>query len=211
MSPALFPVVGFSLTSPTRSLAELRDLAVMQLQPALARLPGAAQVVVQGGEQLEAQVTLDPAQLEGRGLDPQTVADAISHSTVLSTVGLLEANRELYLGIADARPANLDALAAVPVPLADGSPVAVGRLGTIALAPAPRFTRYAAHGREAVLINLLRQPSASTPGLSLAAHHWMETHRALLPPDVHVETFYDQADLVRSAVDSVRDSLLVGR
>src|SRR5262249_2350305 len=49
MSPALFPVLGFSLHSNTRSLAELRDLAVYELQPELARLPGCAEVVVQGG------------------------------------------------------------------------------------------------------------------------------------------------------------------
>src|SRR4029077_13511578 len=40
MSPAVFPVIGFSLTSRTRSLAELRDLARVVWQPALSRLPG---------------------------------------------------------------------------------------------------------------------------------------------------------------------------
>jgi multidrug efflux pump subunit AcrB len=210
MNPVLFPVVGFSLISKTRSLAELRDIAVMRIQPELARLPGASQVVVQGGTPLEAQVTLDPAQLEGRGLDAAKVAEAIRRAGTLETVGLLDANRELYLGLADARPANLEALAAVPVPVDSGPPVPLGRLGTIALAPAPRFTRYAAHGREAVLVNLLRQPSGSTIVLSRAAHRWFAEHRNVLPPDVTVETFYDQADLVRSSVGSVRDSLLVG-
>ncbi|MBI1796463.1 MAG: efflux RND transporter permease subunit [Candidatus Eisenbacteria bacterium] len=210
MSPVLFPVVGFSLISKTRSLAELRDIAQLRIQPELARLPGVSQVVVQGGDPLEAQVTLDPAQLEGRGIDAQKVADAIERAGTLQTVGLLDANRELYLGLADARPANLDALAQVPVAVDSGPPVPVGRLGTIALAPAPRFTRYVAHGREAVLVNLLRQPKGSTIDVSRAAHRWFAEHRGLLPPDVAVETFYDQADLVRASVDSVRDSLLVG-
>ena len=31
-----------------------------------------------------------------------------------------------------------------------------------------------------------------------------------LPRDVQVETFYDQSELVRASVDSVRDSLLIG-
>jgi multidrug efflux pump subunit AcrB len=210
MSPAVFPVLGFSLTSDTRSLAELRDLAVMRLQPALARLPGVSQVVVQGGDQLEARVTLDSAQLEGRGLDAGVVAEAIRRSSVLHTAGLLDANRELYLSFADARPANLDALAQVPIPVEGGPPVPLSRLGRIELAAAPRFTRYAAHGHEAVLVNLLRQTNASTPALSSAAHAWMSEHHDLLPADVTVETFYDQADLVRAAMASVRDSLLVG-
>ena len=135
MSPVLFPVYGFSLTSPTRSLAELRDLAVMRLQPELSRLPGVSQVMVQGGDRLEARVTLDPVELEGRGLDAATIAEAVGRATALQSVGLLDANRQLYLGIADARPPNLDALAAVPIPVAGGPPVALGRLGRIELAP----------------------------------------------------------------------------
>jgi heavy metal efflux system protein len=210
MSPVLFPVVGFSLISKTRSLAELRDIAQLRIRPELARLPGASRVVVQGGDPLEAQVMLDPAQLEGRGIDAATVAEAIERAGTLETVGLLDANRELYLGLADARPANLDALAQVPVAVDSGPPVPLGRLGAIALAPAPRFTRYVAHGRDAVLVNLLRQPKGSTIELSRAAHRWFAEHRDLLPPDVTVETFYDQADLVRASVGSVRDSLLVG-
>jgi len=210
MSPVVFPVIGFSLTSPTRSLAELRDLARVRWQPEMSRLPGVAQVIVQGGDPLEATVTLDPARLEGRHLDAPTVADAIRRSSELHTVGLLEANRELYLSLADARPANLDALGDVPVPVDSGPPVPLGQLGRIALIPAPRFTRYAAHRHEAVLVNLLRQPAASTVALSKAAHRWIEQNKNTLPLDVKVETFYDQADLVRASVDSVRDSLLVG-
>jgi len=210
MTPALFPVLGFSLTSGTRSLAELRDLAVLRLKPALARLPGVSQVVVQGGDDLEARVTLNPASLEGRGLDADVVADVVRRADALHTVGLLDANRELYLSVADARPANLDALSALTVPVEGGPPVSLGQLGSISLAPAPRFTRFAARSQEAVLVNLLRQRSASTLGLSQAAGRWLAEHRSLLPPDVTVETFYDQADLVRGSVESVRDSLIVG-
>ena len=210
MSPALFPVLGFSLASSTRSLAELRDLATLRLQPELARLPGVSQVIVQGGDRLEARVTLDPAELEARGLDATGVADAIRHAGEVESVGLLDANRELYLGLADARPPNLDALAALPIPVENGTPVPLGRLGTIALAPAPQFTRYAAQSRDAVLVNLLREPSASTVDLADEARRWFHEHAAEIPTDVHVQTFYDQSQLVRASVGSVRDSLIVG-
>ena len=88
----------------TRSLAELRDVAVMMIRPALARLPGAAEIVVQGGRRLEARVTLDPTALESRGLDAATVADVLKRAGEIRSVGLLDANRQLYLGLVDARP-----------------------------------------------------------------------------------------------------------
>ncbi len=210
MSPALFPVLGISLASKTRSLAELRDLADLALKPELARLPGVAEVVIQGGRKLEARVTLDPAALQARGLTAAGVADVVRRSNEIRSAGLLDLNHELYLGLVDARPPDLTALAAIPVPVAGSAVVPLGDLGRISLEEAPEFTRYAAQSREAVLINLLRQPSASTIGLARATRRWFADHRGVVPPDVSVQTFYDQSDLVRSSVGSVRDSLLVG-
>src|SRR6185295_10362666 len=141
MSPALFPVLAYSLSSPTRSLAELRDLAMFELQPELARLPGCAEVVVQGGRRFEARVALDPGALQARGLDAAAVAAAVQRATQLESVGLLESNRELYLGLADDRPGDLAALEVVPIPLADGTHIPLATLGRVTLAEAPEFTR----------------------------------------------------------------------
>lgn len=210
MNPTLYPVVAFSLVSDRTSLAALRDFAVLVLRPELSRLPGVAEVVVQGGRRLEARVALDPSALEARGLDAATVADAIRSSSVLESVGLLRANAQLYLGLADGRPPDLAALKALPIPVASGPPVTLGQLGHVSVEEAPEFVRYRAQSREAVLVNLLRQPSASAITLSDAVHRWMRANRARLPEGTRVQYFYDQSDLVRASVGSVRDSLLVG-
>ncbi|HTK48482.1 MAG TPA: efflux RND transporter permease subunit, partial [Gemmatimonadaceae bacterium] len=210
MSPALFPVLAWSLSSPTRSLAELRDLAVFELQPELARLPGCAEVVVQGGRRYEARVTLEPSALQARGLDAAAVASAVQRSTQLETVGLLESNRELYLGLADDRPGDLASLERVPIPLADGTRVPLGTLGRVTLAEAPEYTRYRTGGVDAVHLNLLRQRTASTVTLADAARAWFQAHRRDLPPDVQVRVIYDQSLLVRDSIAGARDALLVG-
>ena len=210
MNPTLFPVLGFSLTSDQESMARLRDVAVMVIKPELSRLPGVAEVVVQGGRRLEARVELDPAALQARGLDAAGVAEVIRGSSTLESVGLLETNAQLYLGLVDGRPGDLAMLEALPIPVASGPPVALGQLGRVRLEEAPEFVRHRARSRDAVLINLLRQPSASGVVLSQAAHDWFAQNRRRLPPGTTVETFYDQADLVRASAGGVRDSLLVG-
>jgi len=210
MSPALFPVLAYSLHSDTRSLAELRDLAVYELQPELARLPGCAEVVVQGGRRYEARVTLDPGALQARGLDAASVATAVSRATELESVGLLESNRELYLGLADDRPNDLTSLERVPVPLADGTRVPLAMLGKVTLAEAPEFTRYRTGGFDAVHVNLLRQRTASTVTLADAARDWFRSHRRELPRDVQVSVIYDQSLLVRDSIAGARDALFVG-
>ena len=210
MTPTLFPVIGFSLTSDVQSQARLRDAAIMLVKPELSRLPGVAEVVVQGGRRLEARVELDPAALQARGLDAAGVADVIRSSASLASVGLLEANSQLYLGLSDGRPADLAALAALPIPVSGGTTVSLADLGTVRLEEAPEFTRYQAADHAAVLINILPQPSASAVSLSQAAHEWFKVNRARLPAGTRVETFYDQSDLVRASAESVRDALVVG-
>src|SRR5436309_731471 len=210
MNTALFPVLGYSLTSDRRSLAQLRDLALTRLQPELSRLPGVSEVVVQGGRRLEARVTLDPALLQARGLDSAAVADALRGVSELQSVGRIDANRELYLGLVDARPVDLATLGPLPIPVTGAAPVPLATLGRISLEESPEFVRYQAHDREAVLINVLRQPSASTITLAVAVRNWLRSHRDEIPADVLVETFYDQSNLIRASVGSVRDSLVVG-
>jgi len=210
MNPTLFPVVGFSMTSDHVALAQMRDFAELVLRQELSRLPGVAEVVIQGGRRLEARVTLDPIALQSRGLDPASVADGVRKASTLQSVGLLETNAQLYLGLVDGRPRDLQSLDSLMIPAPSGPPVMLGQLGRISLEEAPEFQRYRANGREAVLINLLRQPSASAITLSDAAHRWFEQNKARLPKSVTIQTFYDQSDLVHASVGSVRDSLLVG-
>ena len=210
MDPVLFPVLGISLVSDTRSPAELRDLAMTVIRPELARLPGVADVVVQGGRRLEARVLLDPGALLAHGLGAGIVAEALQRAGAIQSVGLLEANHELYLGLADSRPRNLDDLGGTPIPLPEGRTIPLRELGKISLEEAPEYTRYAAQGHEAVLINVLRQPTGSTLEVADGARRWLRDSSARLLVGIHPEIFYDQSDLVRSSIGSVRDSLIVG-
>jgi len=210
MSPTLFPVLGLSLTSDVVSPAELRDFADMVLRPELSRVPGVAEVVVQGGRKLEARVTLDPGSLQAHGMDAAAVVEGVRRASTLESAGLLEANSQLYLALVDGTARDLKSLDSLTIPAPSGPPVRLGQLGRISLEEAPEFVRYRANSRDAVLVNLLRQPSASAITLSDATNRWLAENRGRIPRGVFVQTFYDQSDLVRASLGSVRDSLLVG-
>ena len=50
MDPTVFPVIAYSLTSDSRSLVDLRNLAYYRLRPALSAVTGVGKVGVQGGD-----------------------------------------------------------------------------------------------------------------------------------------------------------------
>src|SRR5262245_52983716 len=60
---ASFPIIGYSLTSGKVTQTELWELATYELKPRLNRLPGVASVLVQGGQEPEFHITVDPAKM----------------------------------------------------------------------------------------------------------------------------------------------------
>src|SRR5205085_8208734 len=65
-------------------------------------------------------------------------------------------------------------------------------------------------GRPAVLVNVLRQPTANIVAVADDVKTQLAKLKSQLPPDVEVKPFYDQSLLVRSSVGSVRDAIIIG-
>jgi multidrug efflux pump subunit AcrB len=211
MNTAIFPILGYSLTSETRPLSELRALADYQLRPALIQIPGVSQVQVQGGVVREFQVRLNPGELAARKLSAAEVVDAIRRNNVLESAGLSESNHALYLSIVTGKPATLEELSRIAVPLSKaGVAPTLGQLGSIVSADAVSYVRTSSDGREAVLINIVRQPAASTLAVARGVDDLLRRRPDLLPRDVGWRTFYDQAEFVRQSVAGVRDAILIG-
>src|SRR4030095_13371774 len=58
-----FPIIGYSLTSGKVSQTDLWELATYEIKPRLNRLSGVASVLVQGGQEPEFHVTLEPSKM----------------------------------------------------------------------------------------------------------------------------------------------------
>jgi CzcA family heavy metal efflux pump len=207
---AVFPNIGYSITSPKRDPGTLRNLAEVTLRPPLARIDGVASVQVLGGQLREYHVLVDRARLESRGVSLQQVSDAMKNTNVITSPGLINENHQLELALVSGQATSIDDLAAIVVTNVNNVPVRVGDVASVTPGLEPRFTIVTADGRPAVLLNVLRQPTANI--LSVADNVKAEVTRlkSQLPRDVDVKPYYDQSLLVSSSVSSVRDAILIG-
>ncbi len=210
MDPTIFPVLGLSLTSSQRDLVALRDLATYTLRPVLAALPDVAQVEILGGQTSEYEVQVDPQRLAAVGLGLQDVAQALSANNVYAAAGKLEDRYRLFLTLTDGRLTTLDALRTLVLKSGPGGVVTLGSVAHIAASVEPVWTRVTADGRDAVLINIRQSRGANAVSLVNAVRTALAAHASEVPADVRVGTFYDQSELVQSAVGSVMESILVG-
>jgi CzcA family heavy metal efflux pump len=210
MNTAIFPIQGYALTSSTETQAQLWDLAQYTLKPALVRIPGVSQVQIQGGRQREFQVRLDPRALAGHALAASDVVQAIQASNDVVSTGLSEQNHELYLTLVTGRVTGKEELARIAVPIAGGPPATLSDLGTIIVADEVSYVRTTAAGQTAVLVNIVRQPSANTVAIAAAIDQIFRDQPDILPKDVHWSNFYDQASFVAGSVGGARDAIIIG-
>jgi CzcA family heavy metal efflux pump len=208
---ATFPILGYSLTSDTIPQTQLWELATYELKPPLNRVEGVSTVVVQGGQVPEYQVIPNLPLLAANGVTVTDLVNSIQASNIIDSPGLYEANHQLILGLVGAQVHDAEQLRQLVVKTtAAGAPVRVTDVATIDKSTLPVYTTVTANGRDAVLITIARQPASNTVAVANAVGTEIAQLRQKLPAGVKLEPFYDQSQLVRDSISSVRDAIFIG-
>ncbi|GGA55311.1 multidrug ABC transporter [Edaphobacter acidisoli] len=208
---ATFPIVAYSLSSDTLSQTDLWELATYNLKPPLNRVDGVSTVLVQGGAVPEFHVVPNLARLQAAGITLLDLNNAIQASNIIDSPGLYEANHQLILGLVGAQAHSADELAHLVIKTTpSGAPIHVADVATVEPGTMPVYTTVTANGKPSVLINITRQPSSNTVSVANAVAAEVAQLRHTLPPGVILTPFYDQSELVRESINSVRDAILIG-
>jgi CzcA family heavy metal efflux pump len=207
---SVFPMIGFSITSPTKSLAELWDLAYYDIAPRLYRLPGVSETRIVGGRPTEYHVLVDPEKLNSYGLPVTKVVDAIRNTNLIASSGMIQENYHLYLTTVTGLMQNRDQIENTVVDVIKGTPVRIKDLARVVPGERPVYNIVTANGRSAVLVNVLQQPDGNAVAIADAVNRELVNIRKTLASDVQMSVFYDQSVLVRDSIGSVRDSILIG-
>src|ERR1700693_4364736 len=211
MTFAVFPIIGYSLTSDTVPQSKLWEIATYDLKPRINRLDGVASVLVQGGRVPEFQVMPDPARLQAAGVTVSEILDAIRRTNLIDSPGLLENEHHLVLGLISGQVRSPEQIGQIVVKnSAAGVPIRLGDIASIAPSVAPVYTMVTANGKPAVLLNVSRQPESNTLDVANEVHAQIAELLPSLPPGVRLEPFYDQSTIVHDSIASVRDAVLLG-
>jgi len=208
---AAFPIMGYSLTSDSVPQTRLWELATYELKPRLNRMTGVSTVVVQGGQVPEFEVRPDPAKLVQTQITVPNLLDAIGRSNLIDSPGLYEAKHQLVLSLVSGQARSEEELSQIVVkttPL--GAPIRIGDVAAVAPSTRPMYVAVTANAKQAVLLNVFRQPDSNTATVADAVHAEIDQISRQLPKGVDLQPFYDQSDLVNDSIKSVRDAVLVG-
>jgi CzcA family heavy metal efflux pump len=204
ITPSVYPILSYNVEG--GDPATLYDIARYQLKPVISRVPNVGAVKVMGSDVREVEVVADPTHLAARGLSFDGLATAIRAAIGVNAVGRVNRDYQQLLVVTANEAHTVDDVANVVV--APG--VRVRDLATVTLGTQDHTQVIAGDGRPAVLINITRQVGGNTLAIADSVAGVMRTLSAGLPPGVHVKPVYDQSELVRDAVQAVRDAIIVG-
>jgi CzcA family heavy metal efflux pump len=208
---ATFPILGYSLTSDRLSQTQLWELATYQLKPPLNRVEGVSTVTVQGGKVPEFHIVPNMARMQTAGVTILDLVNAVQASNIIDSPGLYESNHQLVLGLVGAQAHDATELGRLVVKsTSGGAAIRVADVATVQPGVLPVYTAVTAEGKPAVLINITRQPSGNTVAVADAVAAQIEQLKKNLPPGVELKPYYDQSEVVRESIRSVRDAILIG-
>jgi len=211
VTPAIFPLLTYNVSSDTLTLADLHTIATYQIQPNLTKVKGVSRVQIQGGVSSEVEVTIDPAKLKSNGLSLTQVADAVKRSNQDLVVGKIDKLDQQNLVIAADRaidPADLGGV--VVTTLAPGKSVFLRDLGQVSMGHAVQTQIVSAHGKPGLTINIFRQPNSNVVAVEAGVRQQLKTLQSKLPFGVQIQPAYNESGLVIAAIANVRDSILIG-
>jgi multidrug efflux pump subunit AcrB len=181
------------------------------MKPRLNRLDGVSTVLVQGGQQPEFHITLDPTKLLTANVTVTDVLDTMQRTNLIDSPGLLERNHQLVLGLISGQVRTPEQIADTVIKTTPaGIPVRIGDVATVAPGVKPLYTIVTANGKPAVLLNINRQPDSNTVQVATLVHTEIDRIRKSLPPGIEIRPFYDQSIIVDDSIKSVRDAILLG-
>lgn len=205
-------VLAIGLTSKTRSLMELHDVAEWTIRPQLLGVPGVAEAIVFGGDTRQLQIQVDPAKLMRYGLSIQDVIAAARTSTGVRGAGFIEnANQRIAVNI-DGQITTPEALAGVVLRWSNGAGIRFGDVATVTYASAPVVGAASILGTPGVMMMLESQYGTNT----LAVTNDLERTLIALEPVLARQGIDLQPDLFRpanfiaEAIRHLRTALLIG-
>ena len=214
-SSLLGEIIEYALVDETGQFGpmEMRDLADWIIRYQLQSQGGIAKVINIGGYIKQYQVFINPDQLTSFDLSLEDVALALESSNENSAGGFLirDAQELMIRGLG-----RIETVADIEDVVIDtrqhGRPILVKDVARVQIGSTPEIRRGAGsrNGTETVLGKVVKQPGVNTLALTDKVLSVLSSLETSLPEGIKIKREYVQADLIRRAVDTVKEALRDG-
>jgi len=205
-------VLGFGVTSTSRSLTELRTLVDWTIVPHLMAIPGVADVNVFGGKIRQLQVQVEPEKMIKYGISLLQVEDAVRKATGVRGNGFIENKNQRIVINTEGQSTTPEKLALVTLLHKNGQTIRLGDIGKVVEGSVPSISAAAINEETGVYLSVQGQLGANTHGVTLAIEKALQELKPTLEAEqVKLqEGLFRPANFIEVAIKGVRTDILIG-
>ncbi|HWF99379.1 MAG TPA: efflux RND transporter permease subunit [Steroidobacteraceae bacterium] len=197
------PLGYLAFSSPSRTVAQIEDLALNTVRPLFATLPGVSAAAPFGGSARTVVVSLDPTRLHAYRITPQEVVEAIANTETVSPSGNIDLGSRYPVVTTNSIVRDVSALAAVPIRAGTFPAVFVRDVGRVTDGSDITTSEALVDGKPTIYVPVTKSADASTLAVVNEVRANLSRFQAVLPPDVQVRYVMDQSPFVTRAIGSL--------
>lgn len=205
-------VLGFGLTSKSRSLTELRTMVDWTIVPHLLAIPGVADVNVFGGKVRQFQVQVDPEKMIRHSVSLTQIEDAVKKSTGVRGNGFIENKNQRIVINTEGQNASPEKLAQTMLLYKNGQTIRLGDIGKVIEAAAPSISTASINGETGVYLSVQGQLGANTHKVTRDIESALQQLKPSLASENVVlhEGLFRPDNFIEVAIKGVRTDILIG-
>jgi multidrug efflux pump subunit AcrB len=204
------PVGQLVLSSDTRPVKELEDLAYVRIRPMLATVPGAEAPPPFGGNIRSIVLSVNAEKLRQYNISGDEIIHSLESGNIVLPSGNVRTGDYLRIAPVNTDLPDIHQLDYLPIRTGHGAQIFLKDIGNIEDS-ADILAGYALfQGKRTVYIPAVKRADASTVSVVDALRAALPKMQAVLPSDVKISYEFDQSKYVREAIDDVFHEGLLG-
>ncbi|MBI1676584.1 CusA/CzcA family heavy metal efflux RND transporter [Shewanella sp. DW31] len=207
MSTPLSEIFMFSLENPNLSLIERRQLLEWEIRPLLRTVAGVADVNILGGYAKSFSVTPKPAAMAAAGVSFAALQQAIVENNHNEGAGKLTIGTDTIIVRAEGRIDDIDELKQLVIKADDARVYRLQDLADIQIGHLARYGAVTKDGNETAEALIIALKDANTAQVVKNIKEKLDQISLTLPEGSQINTFYDRANLINTAIDTISNAL----
>jgi multidrug efflux pump subunit AcrB len=197
------PVGQLVLSSDTKDVKELEDLAYVRIRPLLATVPGAEAPPPFGGNIRSIVINVNAEKLRQYNISGDELIDTLVKGNRVLPSGNVRTGDYLRIATANTDVPDIHQLDYLPIRTGHGPQIFIKDIGSVEDS-SDILAGYALfQGRRTCYIPAVKRADASTVSVVDALRDALPRMQAVLPPDVKISYEFDQSKYVREAIADV--------
>ncbi|MEL4255625.1 CusA/CzcA family heavy metal efflux RND transporter [Shewanella xiamenensis] len=207
MSTPLSEIFMFSLENPNLSLLERRQLLEWEIRPLLRTVPGVADVNILGGYAKSFSISPNPAAMTAAGVSFAALQQAIVENNHNEGAGKLTIGTDTIIVRSEGRIDDIDELKQLVIKADNAKVYRLQDLADIQIGHLARYGAVTKDGNETAEALIIALKDANTAQVVNNIKEKLAQISLTLPEGSQINTFYDRANLINTAIETISNAL----